>query len=160
MNKHELCDFLRARGIAFEYQDHPAAFTVEEVQALNLPHPESGAKNLFLRDNRKQNYFLLTMPEDKPLNLKAFAAAQGLHRLSFVSENELMEILGLIPGSVTPFGLLNDQEKRVRFFLDADYRGRLLAAHPLENTATVWLMAEDMMALLTAEGSRVEWVEI
>ena len=101
MNKNEICALLERSGIAYELVDHPAVYTMEDLAALSLPHPEAEAKNLFLRDN-KRNYLLLTIPGEKRVNLKAFQKANNLRKLSFGSAEDLEALLGLHPGSVTP----------------------------------------------------------
>ena len=101
MNKNEICALLARSGIAYELVDHPAVYTMEDLAALSLPHPEAEAKNLFLRDD-KRNYLLLTIPGEKRVNLKAFQKANRLRKLSFGSAEDLEALLGLHPGSVTP----------------------------------------------------------
>ena len=84
----------------------------------------------------------------------------GLRRLSFASPDDLMKYLGLIPGSVTPFGLLNDQECKVHFYLDKEFEGETIGVHPNDNTATVWLQADALVKLLREHGSEVEIVDV
>ena len=81
MNKQEVYEFLDKRGAAYEKTEHPAVFSMKEVPAVELPHPESDAKNLFVRDDKKRNYFLITVRGDKRVDLKAFAKDHGTRRL-------------------------------------------------------------------------------
>ena len=99
MNKQEVYEFLDKRGTAYEKTEHPAVFSMKEVPAVELPHPEADAKNLFVRDDKKRNYFLITVRGDKRVDLKAFAKDHGTRRLSFASAEDLMEMLGVAPGS-------------------------------------------------------------
>lgn len=122
MSKDEILALLNGCGVPYEFFSHPAVTTVEEADALRLPYPDAGAKNLFLRDGRK-GYFLLTVREHAAVDLKKLRQRLGSGRLSLASEGDLESILRLHRGSVTPFGLLNDTEHRVRFLLDESFRG-------------------------------------
>lgn len=160
MDKNDIRRLLRQKEIPFDMFDHAAVYTIEEAAALNLPEPEAGAKNLFLRDDKKRNYYLLTVRDDRPVDLKAFQQLIGSRRLSFASEEDLMQLMGLIRGSVTPFGLLNDTENRVRFYLDDWYIGRRISVHPNENTATLFLPADAMMEIIRQSGTHGEYISL
>lgn len=160
MNKPEVYQFLDDRKIEYKAYEHHAVFTVEEADALNLPDQDAGTKNLFLRDQKKQNYYLLTARDHLQVRIKDFQKKIGARPLSFASEEDLGRILGLIKGSVTPFGLLNDKEKQVQFYLDEYFQNRTISAHPNENTATVFLQANDLMKLLERNGNPVQWIRL
>ncbi len=160
LGKQDIYQLLDAHGIAYEAVEHPAVYTVEEADALRLPHPETGTKNLFLRDDKHRAYYLLTCREDVRVDLKALQAQIGSRRLSFASAGDLRDMLGLIPGSVTPLGLLNDEARRVRFLLDGAFVGRMVSAHPNENTATIFFAADDLLALLAEHGTPVTVVAL
>ena len=97
---------------------------------------------------------------DKRVNLKEFRKAHGLRSLSFASADELMDILNLTPGSVTPLGLINDAEHKVKFYIDAAFKDGLMGIHPNDNTATVWINAEDLVRLISDLGNDVEYAEL
>lgn len=160
MDKQALYTYLKQKGIPFEAVEHNPVFTVEEALALNLPRPEAGAKNLFLTDKKKRNYFLLTARDHLPVKLKDFQAAIGSTALRFASEEALMAILGLIRGAVTPFGLLNDADHRVTLYLDEHFRDHEISVHPNDNTATVYLQGADLVALLRENGCQVEFMDL
>lgn len=160
MTKSEIYEYLTGRDIPFEITEHPAVFSMGELSDVVLPYPEWDAKNLFVRDDKKQNYYLITVRGDKRVDLKTFRREQGLRNLSFASPEDLLEILGLIPGSVSPFGLLNDTEHRVHFYLDQEFEGHPIGVHPNDNTATVWLQAADLMALVQAHGNTAEYAPL
>ena len=160
MNKQETLEYLRQRGISFELTEHPAVFNMAEVALLPLPYPEADAKNLFVRDDKKQHYYLITVQGDKRVDLKSFRKMYGLRSLSFAYAEELYELLGLIPGAVTPLGLLNDEGRRVQLFLDAAFKEGLIGAHPNDNTATVWLRTADLVRILEEHGNQVTWVQL
>ena len=154
MDKRETLAYLTAQGIAYEVTEHPAVYNMEEAARVALPYPEADAKNLFVRDDKKRHYYMITVRGDKRVDLKAFRKQYGLRSLSFASPDELMEILGLVPGAVTPLGLLNDQERKVELFLDTEFTGRI-GVHPNDNTATVWMDTQDLVSLLRKHGNKV-----
>ena len=162
MNKQEVCALLDAQGIAYEVTEHGAVYTMADLATIPLPHPEADAKNLFVRDDRRQNFYLLTVQGNKRVDLRQFRREQGTRPLSFASDEELLALLGLTAGSVTPFGLLNesDSEHRVALYLDRDLADGLVGVHPNDNTATVWLKTDDLAALLRARGCEVRYAEI
>ena len=158
MNKAETYEFLRAKNIPFETVEHEAVFNMEEMSKISLPHPEADAKNLFVRDDKHLNFYLITVRGDKRVNLKEFRKANGTRPLTFASETELFEILRLTLGSVTPLGLLSDDERKVKFYIDSDLVKGLVGVHPNDNTATVWMKTADLMMLLREHGTRVSVV--
>lgn len=160
MNKAETYEFLNKSGINYEITEHKAVFNMEELGEVKLPYPEFDAKKLFVRDDKKQNYYLITVKGDKRVNLKEFRKKYGLRNLSFASAEELMKIMGLTPGSVTPLGLLNDEEHIVKFYLDSEFNGTLIGVHPNDNTATVWLKSEDLIKIIKEHGNEVSLAEI
>lgn len=120
MKKAEIYQYLTGKGISYEVTEHGAVYNMEDLATMDLPYPDSDAKNLFVRDDKKRNYYLITVKGEKRVNLKEFRKAHGLRNLSFASPDDLMAIMGLIPGAVTPLGLLNAEEKKVIFYLDQE----------------------------------------
>jgi len=159
MNKEQTLALLDSRGIPYELTEHKAVFNMAELSDVPLPYPEADAKNLFVRDDKHRSYYLITVRGDKRVDLKAFRKTHGTRPLSFASAEELLEILGLTPGSVTPLGLLNDETHGVQLFLDRDFEGGLVGCHPNDNTATVWLKTADLLSLLQEQGNHVELAE-
>lgn len=157
MNKQETYAFLDAHGIKYEVTEHPAVFNMAELAQVELPYPEADAKNLFLRDDRRQNYYLLTVKGDRRVDVKKFRRDNGTRPLSFASPEELYEILSLTPGSVSPLGILNDDARRVKLFIDSDlFSGiGLVGVHPNDNTATVWMKTADLYRLAEEHGNAV-----
>lgn len=153
---------LTERGIWHEITEHPAVYNMEEMAAVDLPYPEADGKNLFLRDDKKRHYYLLTLRGDKRVDLKAFRQANGTRPLSFASAEDLQAKLGLLPGAVTPLGALNDREGQVEVFLDQDFLAPpgLIGVHPNDNTATLWLRTEDLIALRRDHGTAVRVVPV
>lgn len=160
MNKQEIYEFLTQKNIWHEITEHGAVFSMEDLSHVELPYPEADAKNLFVRDDKKRNYYLITVTADKRVDLKEFKNKYGTAKLSFASADDLMALMGLIPGAVTPLGLLNDGEGKVKLFLDSAFTDGLIGVHPNDNTATVWMKTADLIALLTESGHEVQIVEI
>lgn len=157
MNKQQIYDYLQENSIWYEITEHKAVYNMAELAEVPCPYPEADAKNLFVRDDKKQNYYLITVKGEKRVNLKAFRKAQGTRNLSFASAEDLMERLGLIPGAVTPLGVLNDETRSVKVFLDRDFLQEpgLVGVHPNDNTATVWLKTEDLIRIIREHGNEV-----
>ena len=143
---------LEALGIAQRSTSHPAVFTVEESKALCGTLPGVHIKNLFLR-NKKGAMWLLTCQEDREIDLKDLGARLGAGRLSFGSAERLMRHLGVIPGAVTPFAVVNDRAGLVAVVLDrALLTAETVNGHPLVNTMTTALSGADLVRFLEAEG--------
>ena len=161
MNKQEVYEFLQAQGVTYEVTEHKAVYNMDELAEVELPYPEADAKNLFVRDDKKSSYYLITVRGGTRVDLQEFRKSYGTRRLSFASAEDLERLLGLFPGSVTPLGLLNNTEKNVKLFLDSDFGDDdLIGVHPNENTATVWLKAGDLVRLIREHGNEVEAVEL
>lgn len=160
MDKTETYRYLTEQNIPYEVTEHKAVFSMEELEDVALPYPEWEAKNLFVRDDKKRNYYLITVPGDKRVDLKEFRKKNGLRALSFASAEDLLALLGLTPGSVTPLGILNDGQCRVHLYLDAAFAGHKIGVHPNDNTATVWLQADDLMRLIRAHGNEAEYIAV
>ena len=159
--KAETLELLDREGIVYELYEHVAVYTVAEAVAAGIPHRELGAKNLFLRDDKHRAYYLVTLPDEKDDSLREIQEILGSRRLSFASEQDLRAMLGLVPGSVTPLGVLNDAERRVEVVLDQALvdAGRV-TIHPCDNTGTVLLATTDLIELLRRHGHEVSVVDL
>ncbi len=159
--RDDLIRYLDSLGITATTVDHPPVFTVEEAQTLRGTIAGAHSKNLFLKD-KKGALFLVVAREDAAIDLKHLHNRIGASgRLSFGQAELLMDRLGVAPGSVTPFGLINDRPPRIRVILEAE----LVAAdtvnfHPLENTATTTLASADLLAFIRATGHEPEVVDL
>ena len=150
--REELLARLKSLGIEATTRDHPPVYTVEEARALRGEIPGGHCKNLFLKDD-KGNLWLIVCLEEAEIDLKAAPSRIGSRRLSFGRAELLREVLGVEPGSVTPFGLINDTEKRVNVVLDAGMMAHeFLSYHPLENTATTTIRAADLVTFIRSCG--------
>lgn len=151
---------LDALGIAHETHRHPPVFTVEDAKALRGALPGAHIKNLFLRDKKKR-IWLVTAQEEQRIDLKALKRRLGASgSLSFGDPGLLMEVLGVIPGAVTPFGVINDRDGRARMVLDAALTDMALVnAHPLRNDMTTAVSAQGLRAFLEAEDHPPEIID-
>ena len=162
MNKQEVYEFLKSKNIWFEIAEHKAVFNMNELSEIEVPYPEYDAKNLFVRDDKKRNYYLITVKGNKKVDLKTFSNNNNTRHLSFASSEDLMSILYLIPGSVTPLGLLNDKNLKVKFYLDKEFleNKKIIGVHPNENTATIYLKVEDLLNIIKKHGNKINIVEL
>jgi Ala-tRNA(Pro) deacylase len=151
---------LESLGIRTRTVSHPAVFTVEEAKQLRGELPGGHVKNLFLR-NKKGEMWLVVAEEDRKIDLKALAERIGAGKVSFASPERLMQYLGVIPGAVTPFGLINDRNREVQVVIDAG----LLAhdpvnVHPLTNDRTTAIAPRDLLRFIEACGHKPEVIDL
>ena len=141
-------------GIETKTIEHPPLHTVAESKKLRGELPGGHCKNLLLRDKKKRNWLVVTL-EDKPVDMKSLPEKIGAGRLSFASAERLMEFLGVNPGSVTPFALMNDSAQQVTVVLDEEMLAyELLNYHPLENTRTTAISRDNLLRFIAACGHR------
>lgn len=158
--RDELMARLDALEIATKTVDHAPVFTVEEARALRGEIPGGHCKNLFLRDDKSAIYLIVCL-EDAKVDLKAAPARIGSRRLTFGKPELLMEILGVEPGSVTPFGLINDIAGRATVILDKPMMEQeWLNYHPLRNDATTTIRSADLLAFIRATGHEPQIVSV
>ena len=161
MNTQDLFSTLEQLGISTRTVEHEAVFTVEQAQAIR-GELNDGAhiKNLFLR-NKKGQMWLVVLPEDAPLDLKALGTTLGSGRLSFASPERLHQYLGVIPGAVNPFAICNDTQGRVILVLDRSLQDeQALWCHPLRNDMTTRIATADLLRFALAMKHRVEFVSL
>ena len=144
---------LDSLGINHSTVKHPPLFTVEQSRNLRGQIPGGHTKNLFLRDKKYAIYLVVTQ-EDAEINLKGLHRRLGANgRFSFGSADLMREVLGVEPGSVTPFGVLNDTQGRVTVVLDAAMmEHQTLNYHPLVNTMTTSIGRDDLVKFLESTG--------
>lgn len=149
----ELFKFLDSLGIAHKTKYHPPVFTVSESESLRDEIPGGHTKNLFLKD-KKDQFFLLTVDEHATVDLKTVhTLVGGASKFSFGKAEKLMEYLGVIPGAVTAFGIINDLAKNVTIVLDADLmKNDIVNCHPLSNDATTSVSSADLIRFVEATG--------
>lgn len=145
-----ILSFLAKNNIPFKQYDHEAVFTAEEAKTKASHVPGIQTKNLFLCDDKKRHFYLVTICEHKRANLKHLREFLNEKSLRFAPENFLMEYLGITPGSVSPLGLVNDNEGRVKFYIDPDLLNEeKIYIHPNINTATLEINIEDFKKIIS-----------
>jgi len=158
-NEKQVYAVLDELAIPYERYGHIAVYTVAEAEKVDREIAGKHCKNLFLRDKKREDYYLVVLPGDKRADLAGLARQAGAGGFTFASEAKLRQYLDLGRGSVTPFGLLNDRERRVRVLVDRDLAGAAeVGFHPNTNTATVIISFDDFIRFLTWCGSRVDYV--
>lgn len=164
MNEQILFDFLKKNNIAYTLFKHKPVFRVGEPLVLidsefeDMPGLHS--KNLFLKD-AKNNFFLVSVTQDKRVDLNALYKQLNCARFSFGKPEELLEFLQLTPGSVTPFGLLFDKQKKVTYALDEDFlKADLITFHPLRNDMTIALAPQDFLRCMAELSHQPQIIEI
>ena len=151
-SEQSLLKALDAAGIVWTMHEHEAVFTVEQSASLHAAIPGIHTKNLFLKDTSGE-FWVVSAPHDAQVDLKALSTAMGAKKVSFGKPDQMMRLLGISPGSVTPLAAFNDTTGTVKFVID----GRLAAAeclnvHPLRNTATISLSGSGLLSFLTGTG--------
>ncbi|WP_083198310.1 prolyl-tRNA synthetase associated domain-containing protein [Pararhizobium polonicum] len=149
----DLFRFLDSLGIAHTTKRHEPVFTVAESVSLRDEIPGGHTKNLFVKD-KKDNYFLLTVEEHATVDLKTVhTIIGGASKVSFGRPEKLMEYLGVIPGAVTAFGVINDAGQNVKIIIDADLmKDEIVNCHPLTNDATTSIASKDLLRFIEATG--------
>jgi Ala-tRNA(Pro) deacylase len=138
--------YLDKLGIEYKMHEHVAVFTAEEAAEHTSHIKGLACKNLLLNDQKKRHFYLVVLPAKKSVNLKSLFPKI---KLSFSSPKRVQEKLGLLPGSVSPFGLINNTEKDVKLYIDKDvYEADFVTFHPNLNTATLLLSKVDFHKFL------------
>ena len=158
--KDDLFELLTHLGIKTQTIEHPPAYTVEDAKAYRGGLPGAHSKNLFLKDKKGQLWLVVCL-EDRNINMKKLKDCIGSAHLSFGKPNVLKEVLGVSPGSVSPFTLINDAEKQVRVVLDQEMMTfDYLNFHPLDNTATTQISRSDMLKFIKSCGHQADLIAL
>ena len=148
-------------NVKYRKVDHKAVFTMEEMAELNLENEDEIVKNIFIRDDKKTNYYLVLIAGNKRVNLKELRNNLRLRPLTFASEEDLEKYLGLHKGAVTVLGVLNDTNHIVKVLIDEDIKKfKEIGVHPNENTASIWLKLEDIEKILNYTENDYEFIKI
>lgn len=159
-SRAQLFAFFDHHGIATTTIDHEPVFTVEQAKAVHFDIPGGHCKNLFCKDEKGVLWLIVAL-DDARIDLKAAKDKIGSKRLTFGKPELLLEILGVEPGSVTPFGLINDSQGKTNVILDADMmKLPLLNFHPLKNDATTTISSEDLLKFIRSTGHNPRIVSV
>lgn len=154
-------DILDEMNVQYQEYTHPAVYTCEESDKYYGDIPGGRSKNLFLRNRKGDRHYLVIVPPEKRVDLKEIAKDLGQSKISFASEERLMKYLGVTPGSVTPFGVIHDEENNVKIVVDATvWRYDTLHFHPCKNTATLVVSHADFETFLSKSGNEWEVMEV
>jgi Ala-tRNA(Pro) deacylase len=159
--KPELYKTLEALNINFEYYEHPPAPTIEEAKKYWVDLNATHCKNIFFRNHKGNRHYLVILEHTQALNIHDLEKRLKQGKLSFASEKRMVKYLGLKPGSVSPFGLINDKEKHVYIFLDKNLRNSdKISFHPNINTASLIISFKDFERFLEWSGNSYEFLEL
>lgn len=153
-------DVLDSLHITFTKIDHPAVFTVAEASKVDMRMDAAECKNLFLRNRKGDTHYLYIVESSRVVDLKKLALHLQEKSLSFASPDRLMYHLGVMPGSVSPFALINNEDKSVRVLVDSGlFNHEKIGFHPNINTATLVISREGFKKFLNSTGNAVEYLE-
>lgn len=160
-DRKKALDRLKELNIDYQLLEHEAAFTIEDMDNIDLEHEEYIIKNLFLRDSNGKRHFLVVVDKDKKTDLKKLRNEIGCSALSFASEERLLKHLDVKKGSVSPLGIINDCEKTVEVIIDKDLLNKkLIGIHPNDNTASVFIKPKDLIKIIQASGNKLYYINI
>ncbi|RRD94795.1 prolyl-tRNA synthetase associated domain-containing protein [Clostridiales bacterium COT073_COT-073] len=146
--------YLKDHHITYDVVEHEPAFHVSDLVDIKEPENSVGVKNLFLRDEKKQNFFLAVVPQSKRVDIKDIRRKIGCKPLSFADADFLWQFLRLTPGSVSPFGVLNDENALVTVILDEElFNYDKIGPHPNDNTKTIWLQPQAIKEMIERNGN-------
>ena len=156
-----LYDLLEKLDIGYEYIEHPEAPTIEIAKQYWAGHDAKHCKNLFFRNHKGDRHYLVLLDCDQNMNIHDIEHRLHQGKLSFASEKRLMKYLGVLPGSVTPFGLINDTEHHVHVFIDQELqKAEKVSFHPCVNTASLIIKREDLIRFLEYQTNAYEWIDL
>lgn len=152
---------LKELEIDFKIVDHPPAFTTEEADKYIEGHDGVRTKSMFLTDRKKKNFYLVILDDYKRLDMDRFKDIVGEKKVKMASENSLMEKMKLPAGTVSPFGLLNNEDHDIKFFMDKEIADEeIMTFHPNINEKTLFLKTKDLFKYLDNIGYEVNFIEL
>jgi len=161
MTEDELYQFFAEHRITYQRYTHPPVYTVEQADLHMQDKPGARTKNLFIRAEKQERYFLLWTFDNKRVDFKQLGKSQDIGKPHFGSPEKMRELLGVEPGSVTILALINDMQHRVQLLVDQDlWRCSTFQSHPLVNTATLILSKEDVQTFFSLTGHVPEIIEV
>jgi Ala-tRNA(Pro) deacylase len=159
--QRELYELLEKLAIRFEYHEHPPLATIEEARIHWENYNSGRCKNIFFRNHKGDRHYLVVLEHLRQLNIKDLEKRLKQGKLTFASDQRLKKYLGVEPGSVSPFGLINDSEKHVHLFLDEKLNDfERLTFHPNINTASLVISRSDFIKFLDHSGNSYEFIRL
>lgn len=157
----ELYQTLTQLSISFEYNEHPPAPTIEEAKKYWKDLKATHCKNIFFRNHKGNRHYLVILEHTQDLDIHYLEKRLKQGKLSFASPNRMMKYLGVKPGSVTPFGLINDNENHVHLFIDENLKNsESISFHPCINTASLVISFQDFVKFLNWSGNSYEFLKL
>jgi Ala-tRNA(Pro) deacylase len=157
----ELYSLLEKLDIQYEYHEHPPLATIEDAKIHWADYNSGRCKNIFFRNHKGDKHYLVILEHLQQLNIRDLEKRLKQGKLSFASDQRLKKYLGVEPGSVSPFGLINDTEKHVHLFIDEKLReSERLTFHPNINTASLVISTEDFIKFLGHTGNSYEFLRL
>ena len=157
----ELYELFQELSIEFEYHEHPPLFTIEDAKIHWRDYNSGRCKNIFFRNHKGDRHYLVILEHLRQLNIRDLEQRLKQGKLSFASDQRLMKYLGVEPGAVSPFGLINDSSQHVHLFIDeALYGFERLAFHPNDNTASLVISKQDLIKFLDRLGNSYEFIRL
>lgn len=157
----ELYELFEKLHIGFEYHEHPPLATIEDARIHWKDYNSGRCKNIFFRNHKGDRHYLVILEHLRQLDIKDLEKRLRQGKLTFASDIRLKNYLGMEPGSVSPFGLINDKEKHVHLFIDETLKEYdRLAFHPNVNTATLVISKDDFLKFLRYTGNSFEFIKL
>ena len=157
----ELYELFENLNIRFEYYEHPPLATIEDAKIHWRDYNSGRCKNIFFRNHKGDRHYLVVLEHLRQLNIHDLEKRLMQGKLSFASDQRLKKYLGVEPGSVSPFGLINDTSKHVHLFIDEKLNeSDRLAFHPNINTASLVVSKSDLLKFLTYTGNSYEFIKL
>ena len=157
----ELYELLEKLGISIEYHEHPPLATIEDTKIYWKDYNSGRCKNIFFRNHKGDRHYLVILEHLRQLEIQDLEKRLKQGKLTFASDQRLKKYLGLEPGSVSPFGLINDKENHVHLFIDEKLKEfDRLAFHPNVNTATLVISKTDFLKFLDHSGNTYEFIKL
>ncbi len=160
-NREKVFRYLEERGIEYSWYEHPEAPTIDIAKKFWKPDGSRHCKNLFFRNHKGNRHYLVVFDADQNLAIRDLEQRLKQGKLTFASEKRMLKYLGVTPGSVSPFGLINDEENHVHLFLDENLlKEESLSYHPNDNTATVVISQDNFQKFLSSIGNTYEYISL
>lgn len=157
----ELYETLKELNISFEYYEHPPAPTIEEAKKYWKDLEATHCKNIFFRNHKGNRHYLVILEHTQALDIHDLEQRLKQGKLTFASPKRMMKYLGVTPGSVTPFGLVNDQENHTHIFIDENLKSsKTISFHPCINTASLVINFKDFEKFLNWSGNSYEYLKL
>jgi Ala-tRNA(Pro) deacylase len=161
LGQPELYKLLEELGIAYDYHEHPPLATIEDARIHWANYNSGRCKNIFFRNHKGDRHYLVILEHLQQLNIKDLEKRLKQGKLTFASDQRLYKYLGVLPGSVSPFGIINDKDRHVHIFIDEKLKEYdRLTFHPNVNTASLTISNEDFMRFLGHSGNSFEFIKM